>query len=198
MSERFWARVDKSGDCWVWTGRKTSSGYGNFWISQSSQHNRAHRWVYELLVGPIPEGTEIDHTCHNGTNCQLNNDCPHRACVNPAHLEAVTHEENCARGESPLAHHARKTHCPQGHPYSDLNTYVEGTSRHCKTCHRERERASYRKANGIEGILLGERFVKSHCKWGHEFTPENTNVYTSPKGVTTRQCLACRKRKNNT
>lgn len=79
-SDRFFAKVDKTATCWNWTAKKIHTGYGQFWINGG--HTVAHRIAYEWLVGPIPEGMEIDHTCHN------------RSCVNPAHMRVVTHKQN--------------------------------------------------------------------------------------------------------
>ena len=89
-----------------------------------------HRFVYERLVGKIPEGLQIDHLCRV------------RHCANPAHMEAVTQRENILRGMSPAAENARKTHCPQGHPYEGENlfTYNQGRFRRCRACDRERGR----------------------------------------------------------
>jgi len=79
---RFWSKVDKSGECWDWRGYvRAGNGYGQFGISQSKTVY-AHRFAYEDRVGQIPEGFQVDHTCHN------------RTCVNPAHLRAVTHKQN--------------------------------------------------------------------------------------------------------
>ena len=74
--ERFWAKVDKTDDCWLWTANRTNAGYGHFWLDRRMV--LAHRFAYELLIGPIPDGLTLDHLCRV------------RACVNPAHLEAVT------------------------------------------------------------------------------------------------------------
>lgn len=78
-TEHFWSRVDKSGDCWEWTASR-SEGYGD--LSVNGKVLKAHRVSYELLVGPIPKGMQIDHKCYN------------RACVNPAHLQVVDQRRN--------------------------------------------------------------------------------------------------------
>jgi HNH endonuclease len=92
-SERFWAKINKGGPipehrsdlgpCWLWTAA-TNYGYGVFRIDRRSIY--AHRYAYELLVGPIPDGLQLDHLCRVPP------------CVNPTHLEPVTHRENILRG----------------------------------------------------------------------------------------------------
>lgn len=120
--DRFWPRVDKQDDgCWLWTATLDSDGYGSLWVQGTMVST--HRFAYELLVGPIPDGLTLDHLCRV------------RRCVNPDHLEPVTHRENTLRGESFAAANAAKTRCPRGHPYDDENTYVDGDGgRHCRTC----------------------------------------------------------------
>lgn len=86
----FWARVTKSEGCWVWTGRIAEKGYGHF----SNRHfmsARAHRIAYELEVGPVPEGMQLDHSKALG--------CTTRLCVRPDHLEPVSNKENVRRGQ---------------------------------------------------------------------------------------------------
>lgn len=147
--EAFWAKVDKSRGvdaCWIWTGSRATSGrYGTFYAD--GVRYRAHRWIYAQTFGLQDQQNDVDHTCHNADeNCTSWDDCPHHGCVNPAHLEEVPHEVNTLRGRSPLANHARKTHCPKGHAYSTENTWVEKTgSRHCRECHRTRVREAERR-----------------------------------------------------
>jgi hypothetical protein len=80
VEERFWAKVNKTEGCWNWTGCTFPGGYGSFSISRKNQ--AAHRVSYEMAFGPIPDGMEIDHTCHE------------RGCVNPNHLRLATHKQN--------------------------------------------------------------------------------------------------------
>jgi len=136
VEERFWVKVKKGNptDCWEWTaaiGVKNGYGYFRFnghWVL-------AHRFAYELIHGPIPKGLTIDHRCRN------------RACVNPSHLEVVTHKTNILRGLGVAAQLAKKTHCSKGHPYDLFNTYTypNGT-RDCRECRRQRK-ASWRERN---------------------------------------------------
>ena len=124
----FWEKVDASSDCWEWTASRTTTGYGQVGIQRQGIRKtfKAHRVAYELVRGPIPEGLEIDHLCENSI------------CVNPWHLESVEHVENIRRASR---HNTNKTQCPQGHGYSDANTYRKPNgSRICRICHRIQER----------------------------------------------------------
>lgn len=133
------ARVDRSGGedaCWPWTGAIDQGGYGK--VLYNGRTLGAHRVVHMILVGPIPDGLELDHTCHNNSDCDGGNACPHRRCCNPRHAEAVTPRENTLRGRTIAARHAAKTHCPQGHPYDEANTYRWNGWRICRTCRSSR------------------------------------------------------------
>lgn len=85
LEDRFWSKVNKTDTCWLWTRCRDGHGYGQF-VLRDQKKVLAHRFAYELVVGPIPEGLDIDHLCRV------------RLCCNPAHLEPVTRSENLYRG----------------------------------------------------------------------------------------------------
>lgn len=130
LLERFFNKVDASGDCWEWVGATSNQGYGHF---RGQGERYAHRVVWTELVGPIPPGFTIDHLCRN------------RGCVNPDHLEPISALENVRRGFAPSMRNARKTHCKRGHQFTPDNTRYEGDgSRHCRTCEQQRVRGKTR------------------------------------------------------
>lgn len=145
----FWSKVQRRGaeQCWMWKGFVGPEGYGRFGDSGSTL---AHRVAYELTIGPIPDGLQLDHTCHtHHDSCPGGRSCRHRRCVNPAHLEPVTLAENASRISTTIR--ARRsaqskraiTHCPRGHAYDEANTYVDKRGcRNCRTCARERSAAA--------------------------------------------------------
>lgn len=122
------------GGCLVWTGSTSLSGYGRIMVG--GQQKRAHRIAYELVVGPVPEGLVLDHTCHNRDATCFGGPCFHRRCVNPLHLEVVTSGENTLRSPHTLpGANARKTHCVNGHEFTPSNTIIWGKgSRSCRAC----------------------------------------------------------------
>lgn len=131
----------------MWTGALFGPGYGHIgWQVNNQQfHRGVHRVMYEAFVGPIPDGYDVDHLCHDPRNCQPARafDCPHRRCCNPEHLAATTRQKNLLRGGTTVAARAAKTHCPVGHPYDEQNTSVRRQRRHCRECDRRRAREYY-------------------------------------------------------
>lgn len=127
--DRFWDKVDMTPtihQCWVWVACTDTKGYGQFRLDGKMRN--AHRVAYEMEVGPIPAGMQLDHICRN------------RSCVRPDHLEPVTPGENIRRG---LSANARKTCCPAGHLYAGENLRVESNgSRACRMCRAERQRVN--------------------------------------------------------
>lgn len=114
-------------ECWPWTGRLCRDGY-----ARAGGGKPAARLAYEMLVGPIAPGLEPDHLCRN------------RACVNPAHLEPVTHRVNSLRSVGFVAINAAKTHCNSGHEFTFENTYRNRDgNRQCRACHNASGRARY-------------------------------------------------------
>lgn len=113
--------------CWLWIGAVDGHGYGQ--VTVNGKQRRAHRVVFAYLVGEAPDGTELDHKCRV------------RCCVNPLHLEPVSHQVNVLRGSGVAARNAAKTHCPEGHGLTAENTYADSGKRRCKICRRaERKR----------------------------------------------------------
>jgi hypothetical protein len=141
LSDRILANVDHRADgCWLWTGFINPTGYGTLTVGSRVDGSYrpgmlAHRASYEALVGPVPDGQEIDHLCGN------------KACVNPAHLDPVTRSEHTKRESK------RLTACRRGHPRTPENVYVDAQGRHhCLVCKRDRARARYHQTRtGVAG-----------------------------------------------
>lgn len=141
LPDRFWSKVNKDGPggCWLWTaatlgGNAPEGEYGQFAMPRGTTRY-VHRLAYLALVGPIPDGMDIDHLCRV------------KLCLNPEHLEAVTHQENDRRKNLHL-----KPHCPQGHPYVESNLTPHDRSkgwRRCLVCTQAQNRrtAMRRKAD---------------------------------------------------
>ena len=120
--ERFWAKVEKTGACWLWTAQTDNQGYGI--VSFGGRSRKAHRVAWLMKVGPLPDDLTIDHLCRV------------RRCVNPTHLEPVTNSENVLRGEGIMVRNSRKTHCIRGHEFTPENTRVDAKGRTCRSCQR--------------------------------------------------------------
>lgn len=126
--------------CWLWTRGRFENGYGQAWkhgprtkpSGRYGQPIQAHRLIYEILVGPIPPGMQLDHLCRQ------------RGCVNPNHLRVVTSRENIlAPGSTCEAKtNHEKVSCPKGHLYTAENTYTHRGKRSCRECKREQKRTS--------------------------------------------------------
>jgi hypothetical protein len=120
-SALFYVPIGDEG-CWDWQGEISSTnGYGIAYYK--GRGYRAHRAVYEVARGPIPDGLQLDHLCRN------------RACVRPSHLEPVTNWENTRRGIGPFAIKANQTQCQNGHPYdSERRRRGKCPARRCSIC----------------------------------------------------------------
>lgn len=124
--ERFLSKISISDSgCWEWTACLVGR-YGYFW---NKKLGYSHRFIYEYYHGDISSVLELDHLCRN------------RKCVNPLHLEQVTHKTNMGRGMR-----AQSTHCKRGHEFTPENTYPKPTGRECRTCKRIKS-AGYHKHN---------------------------------------------------
>jgi hypothetical protein len=130
----FCLKFTTSDGCWQWHAGKSAAGYGMF--NDGNGMKYAHRLMWVAAHGAIPSNLVIDHLCRN------------RGCVNPSHMELVTRGENVLRGVGASALHARKTNCPQGHPYSEENTYVrkDRKGRMCQQCFRDK----YQHSKGLQ------------------------------------------------
>lgn len=132
-------RIDVRKDgCWIWRGRENQDGYGRLMAGGTTQ--LAHRYVYSQLVGPIPEGLQIDHLCRV------------RMCVNPEHLEPVTQRVSLNRGEGASHRAARADLCQSGrHRFSEVGFYVNAKGcRNCRACTSERNARNYRRRMGLD------------------------------------------------
>jgi len=148
----FWEKVDRRGDteCWEWRGA-SNRGYGYLYTgwaerADGTRHDRftqAHRFSYELMVGPIPPGLVIDHLCLN------------KGCVNPAHLEPVTIAENTTRGA------VSRTHCRRGHPFALHTMYDRTGYRRCRVCRNASKRRNYHARQARE---LHPYYEPIHCE----------------------------------
>jgi hypothetical protein len=123
-TDRIEARLDRTGDCWLWPGGTNGKGYGVLAVKTGVDRGQVmlyvHRVMFERYVRPLVGDEEVDHSCFV------------RNCGNPAHLEAVTHAENVRRTA------ARITACPRNHLYTPENTAIRSGKRRCRTCERDR------------------------------------------------------------
>lgn len=125
--ERIEPRLEKSGECWLWTRRTNRDGYGQIWCGGATRF--AHRVAFVHFNGDTP--LELDHLCRNPK------------CCNPTHLDPVTPRENKARGTGPSSWALRDGTCKAGHPYTEGSYYVWRGERKCRECSRTRDRKEY-------------------------------------------------------
>lgn len=150
--QRFWDKVDKTESCWLWAAGLNAYGYGAFWDPSCKQMVRAHIYAYELLVGPVPSGMQLDHQCHNeDSTCLGGRTCIHRSCVNPAHLEPKTNRENFLAGVHPNAQVHQSGVCAKGHAL--INPIIRRRSSGtvhvtCRICENTYQRKRYLKKVG--------------------------------------------------
>ncbi len=145
LPQRFWDKVQKTSDCWIWTGAIAATGYPRYYIGKREdgayRFGAAYRAMYEDLHGPIPRGMQLDHVCHSANPaCRDGPNCLHRRCVNPDHLELVDGATNVRR-----AHKGNADVCKNGHPRTPENTRIRSRgagapARDCRICARERQR----------------------------------------------------------
>lgn len=128
LGEKLKSKIKKEKDCWIWTGAKFKKKYGDYGQIRlgrkpNSRLKRAHIVSYEYFVGKVPKGLELDHLCHN------------TLCINPKHLEPVTHKENIVRRKD-----SGLPHCKYGHKYTEETTYTrpDNGRRECKVCRKLR------------------------------------------------------------
>lgn len=174
--EKFWKQVSKTDSCWNWIGCVAGlhRNYGN--IGTKNGTIFAHRFSYIIHKGEIPKGFVIDHLCRN------------TLCVNPDHLEAVTHRENLLRGIGHTAINANKTKCLRGHEYTPENTsYKTNGTRKCNECNRLRSNNWYQK----QPKEYKEK-IRTHCESGkHEWNENNILFKKEKKGIYP-YCKICR------
>jgi hypothetical protein len=141
-TEFFLANVDQRGpgECWPWKRKPTNTGYGQLrWVVGTLQ---AHRVAYLLAYGTLPDGMDIDHTCHHPLECTLKRNCPHRLCCNPAHLEAVPRAVNLERSDQTRpanGKHRQKRRCEPGCTCARHQAYNRAGGKPCEagcTCNR--------------------------------------------------------------
>jgi hypothetical protein len=152
LSDRFWAKVNKTDGCWIWTAAKQPLGYGS--LGPTYQERRAHRFSWLLANGPIPEGAWVLHRCDNPS------------CVRPDHLFLGDSRANVldmhAKGRDRNGNESL-THCLRGHEFNEQNTRVtKGGGRSCRVCMREH----FKKYNATKRAERRRQLAREHLEMG--------------------------------
>lgn len=154
---KIWGQIQIADNgCWHWAGPISDHKYSRMHMGGVRMYG--HRYMYAEMVGPIPAGLVIDHVCHNADlTCAGQDECMHRRCVNPAHLEAITNAENVLRSTlTEVNRNAAKTHCIRGHEFTNKNTYMtKAGTRYCRPCGAEHKSA--KGAKDRDAYLQGMR-----------------------------------------
>lgn len=184
--------------CWHWTGYLAPTGYGLTKIQGIGVNT--HRFSYLVFNGAIPDGMHIDHVCHTEAierqECPGGEDCFHRRCANPSHLQPVTPRDNVLTSLSFAAENAKRTHCVNGHSLEgDALRLRSSGGRVCYQCRRDVDRRRHRDKAAAEGRdVLPLPQDRTHCAQGHPFDEANTRV--DKRGY--RVCRACANERSRT
>lgn len=175
---RFMSKVEiQPNGCWYWR-QPRKDGYGELSVGRAKR--LAHVLAWEHFVGPVAEGHEVDHQCHNWhPTCRGGPTCQHRRCCNPEHLDATTRSINLTR--------RWRNKCKVGHPLTEDNVYVkpDGKRRQCLKCSRERDSARSHELH--PGVRHG---TETHCPQGHPYAGDN--LYINP-ALNGRVCRTCKR-----
>jgi hypothetical protein len=169
--------------CWLWNGRLNDDGYGM--TSINDRNMGAHRATTLLLTGDV--GSELDHLCRT------------RRCVNPLHLESISHRENVLRGEGVAAKYARRNHCKYGHEFTPENTRMYGNARVCLTCKKQKDEESFVRIHGPRtgksGAFNGRAKITETDIPGIRADSRSQSIIASEYGITQTTVSAIKRRK---